>query len=99
MREIVPQANMATTTAREPPTTCTVVEPVDADGTCTLHQRTRGTSYHVVDYADELLRKKLASSDVGDAVRVDLAPADPDGLDWIVTRVHPGAATTPVSPW
>lgn len=90
---------MATTTAHESPTTYTVAEPVDEDGACTLHERARGTSYHVVDYADEILREKLATRGVGEAVRVDLAPADPDGLDWIVRRVQPGAPTTPAKPW
>lgn len=90
---------MATTTVHRPPTTDTVVEPVDEDGARILHERASGTAYHVVDYADAVLREKLAARDVGETVRLDLVPADPDGLDWIATRPCPGAPATPGGAW
>lgn len=99
MCEIVPRHDMATTTARETDLAFTVAEPVDDDGSCTLHEPATGTSYHVVDYADSILREKLATRTVGERVRVNLAPADPDALDWIVTRIRPGAPTTPGGQW
>lgn len=90
---------MATITAHDRPPAYTVVEPLDEDGTCTLHERVGDADFHVVDYADEVLRERVAARGVGEAIRVDLAPADPDGLDWIVTRVHPGGAATPGGAW
>jgi len=85
---------MATTTTAQTLTDYTVVEPVDEAGTCTIHERPSGTAYHVVDYADSIVREKLSTKSVGEHVRLDLAPADPDGLDWIATRVRPGVSTT-----
>ena len=99
MQEFVADVHMATTTAAKPPNDFTLVTPVDDDGTCTLQERHTGTAFHVVDYADPIVREKLAARSVGAAVRVDLAPADPDGLDWIATRLRPGSPASPVGPW
>ena len=90
---------MATTTTTQAVTEYTVVEPIDDDGSCTVHERPSGTTYHVVDYADSIVREKLATKGVGEHVRLDLAPADPDGLDWIATRVRPGVSTAAGPSW
>jgi len=74
--------------------TYTVAEPLDADGRCSVHDPTAGETYHVVDCADRRVREKLARRSVGDSVRLELSPADPDGLDWIVTRIRPGGPVT-----
>lgn len=91
MYDIVPHHTMATARPHEPAATYTIAEPIEDDGSCTLHEPTTGTSYRVVDYADRIVREKLNERPAGTAVRLDLSPADPDGLDWIVTRIVPGS--------
>lgn len=81
-------------TLRTTAETYTVTEPLDADGTCRVHDRRADTTYRIVDVADGVTAAKLARRSIGDTVRLDLAPADPDGLDWIATRLRPGAPTT-----
>ena len=70
--------------------TFAVAESVEDDGSLTVVETVTDAEYHVVDYADPMLREKLADRDPGSVVRLDLAPVDPDGLDWMVTRVLPG---------
>jgi len=72
-----------------------VANPVDDDGSLTLVECGTDETYHVVDYADERLRDRVAERCAGSTLRLDLAPADPYGLDWKVTRVRPGAPVVP----
>ncbi|MCU4800507.1 hypothetical protein OB920_09010 [Halobacteria archaeon HArc-gm2] len=86
---------MATTKQISSRRTFRVADPVDDDGDLTVIETVTDTAFHVVDYADPLLRDKLAARDVGSTVRLDLAPVDPAGLDWMVTRVLPGSPAVP----
>lgn len=88
---------MATTKQISSRQTFTVADPVDDDGALTVIETVTDTAFHVVDYADPLLRDRLAARDAGSTVRLDLAPVDPAGLDWMVTRVLPGSPALPVS--
>lgn len=81
---------MATTKQISSQQTFRIAEPVDEDGDLTVIETVTDTTFHVVDYADPLRQEKLAARDAGSVVRLDLAPADPSGLDWLVTRVLPG---------
>ncbi|PSP94664.1 hypothetical protein BRC91_05390 [Halobacteriales archaeon QS_4_62_28] len=68
-----------------------IEEPVATDGSLTVRDPATDTVYHVVDFADPLLEEKLANRPAGRSVRLELTPADPEGLDWVVTRLLPGA--------
>lgn len=95
MCDIVPRYDMATTNRHGTVRTYAIAEPLDDDGGCTVLDPVSDTSYHVVDCADSILEEKLARRTVGEAVRMSLSPADPDGLDWVVTRIAPGSPVTP----
>jgi len=82
---------MSTTKANQTETTYVIDEPVANDGALTVRETATDTVYHVVDYADEMVKEKLATRPAGSTVRLELAPADPEGLDWVVTRLKPGA--------
>jgi len=82
---------MSTTKSVSSDETYVIEEPVEDDGALTVRETTTETAYHVVDYTDEMIREKLAARPVGSTVRLELAPADPEGLDWVVTRLKPGA--------
>lgn len=82
---------MSTTKSASSGETYVIEEPVEDDGALTVREMTTATAYHVVDYTDVMIREKLAARPVGSAVRLELAPADPEGLDWVVTRLKPGA--------
>jgi len=82
---------MSTTKSASTDETYVIEDPVEGDGSLTVRKTSTDTVYHVVDYADSIVREKLAARPVGSAVRLELAPADPDGLDWVVTRLKPGA--------
>jgi len=86
---------MSTTKTLSSERSFVIADPVAADGTLTVRETTTQTVYHVVDYADSMVREKLAARPVGTTVRLELAPADPEGLDWVVTRVKPGAPLAP----
>jgi hypothetical protein len=82
---------MSTTKSVSTDETYVIEEPIEGDGSLTVRETTTDTVYHVVDYADSIVQEKLAARPVGSTVRLELAPADPDGLDWVVTRIKPGA--------
>ena len=83
--------DMSTTKSPSNGRTYVIEEPVADDGSLTVRETGSDEAFHVVDYADSIVREKLAARPVGSTVRLELAPADPDGLDWIVTRIKPGA--------
>ncbi|ACV47359.1 MULTISPECIES: hypothetical protein [Halomicrobium] len=71
--------------------TFVIESAVRDDGSVTVREAGTTTTHHVVDYADSLVREKLAARPVGTTVRLALAPADPTGQEWIATRIKPGA--------
>jgi hypothetical protein len=81
---------MSTTKSQKSGSAYVIEEPVETDGSLTVRDPTTDTVYHVVDYADPLLEEKLSNRPAGSGVRLELSLADPEGLDWVVTRLLPG---------
>ncbi|MBO4248032.1 hypothetical protein IL252_09415 [Halomicrobium sp. IBSBa] len=82
---------MSTVKSGDSGKTFVIENAVGDDGSVTVRETGTTTTHHVVDYADALVREKLAARPVGTTVRLALAPADSAGEEWIATRIKPGA--------
>jgi hypothetical protein len=80
---------MATTERHTGQHTYRVVTPMDDHGT--MHVRSSGEAYEVVDYVDTLVRNRLSDVPAGSAVRLELTPVPGRDGAYAATRVLPGA--------
>ncbi|MFC7018146.1 MULTISPECIES: hypothetical protein [Haloarcula] len=82
---------MSSTKASETTETYIVDAASDPDVKLTLIDDRTGKRYHVVDFADDVVREKLQVRGPGKTVRVDMVPLDPERTEWQVTRLLPGS--------
>lgn len=69
--------------------TYTVTSEQNDHGCVTVRAHPRNATYHVVDYADETDRERLADLTAGSVVKLDLSRAGRRGNVWCAESVRP----------
>jgi hypothetical protein len=67
----------------------TVIDDMNEHGGMTVVDDTTNSTYQLVEYDDESLRRELASRDVGDSVTLELDRAGVRANVWRASRAEP----------
>jgi hypothetical protein len=76
----------------------TIVGEMNDHGALTVRAHETPATFHVVEYEDEHVRRRLAELPSGSRVRLDLTREEGRGNMWSARRVLPGTKTTVAGP-
>ncbi|MWV64233.1 hypothetical protein GRS48_05260 [Halorubrum sp. JWXQ-INN 858] len=71
--------------------TYTVASEQNDHGCITVRAHPRNATYHVVDYADDAARERVADLPAGSVVKLELSRAGRRGNVWCAESVHAAA--------